>query len=396
MKSTFESCNNLEKFNMHGFNLNNLASVNKVFSGTRISNIDMKEFNLEKIEDLSYMFAYLDIEEFNLKGMNTQNVKNMSYMFYGALFKKIELNNLYTKNVIDMSHMFSHCESLTSLNLEGMDESRELELRSEDKWILTKLNKTIKEVTKYMDKYDFNAASSHLYNFVYDDFCSQYLEMSKVTLNGEDLKAKEATYQTLYKALKDIILLIYPYTPFIGEELYQALPEHLESIMLESYPKASKKEINTEHDKEVELLFGIIRDIRNYKIENKLAPNAQLNIKANLKINVFSSFALYLNRFSFSNVEFSNAPLISTSGELLVYDDGDVLIESNQNKDELIATIKHEIEVEENEIKRCNNMLNNPNFLAKAPKEKVDNEKSKLETHLANLASLKEKLEKLK
>ena len=121
MKSTFESCNNLEKFNMHGFNLNNLASVNKVFSGTRISNIDMKEFNLEKIEDLSYMFAYLDIEEFNLKGMNTQNVKNMSHMFYGALFKKIELNNLYTKNVIDMSHMFSHCESLTSLNLEGID-----------------------------------------------------------------------------------------------------------------------------------------------------------------------------------------------------------------------------------------------------------------------------------
>ncbi|MBE6142060.1 MAG: valine--tRNA ligase [Erysipelotrichaceae bacterium] len=265
-----------------------------------------------------------------------------------------------------------------------------------DQWLINRLNKTITNVTKNMDKYDFNAASSHLYNFVYDDFCSQYLEMSKVTLNGEDLKAKEATYQTLYKALKDIILLIYPYTPFIGEELYQALPEHLESIMLESYPKVSKKEINTEHDKEVELLFSIIRDIRNYKIENKLAPNAQLNIKANLKINVFSSFALYLNRFSFSNVEFSNAPLISTSGELLVYDDGDVLIESNQNKDELIATIKHEIEVEENEIKRCNNMLNNPNFLAKAPKEKVDNEKSKLETHLANLASLKEKLEKLK
>jgi valyl-tRNA synthetase len=265
-----------------------------------------------------------------------------------------------------------------------------------DQWIINRLNETIKNVTMNMDKYDFNAASNHLYNFVYDDFCSQYLEMSKVTLNGEVAKAKEATYQTLYKALKDIILLIYPYTPFIGEELYQALPEHLESIMLESYPKVSKKEINTEHDKEVELLFGIIRDIRNYKIENKLAPNAQLNIKANLKINVFSSFTLYLNRFSFSNVEFSNAPLISTSGELLVYDDGDVLIESNQNKDELIATIKHEIEVEENEIKRCNNMLNNPNFLAKAPKEKVDNEKSKLETHLANLASLKEKLEKLK
>ena len=143
------------------------------------------------------------------------------------------------------------------------------------------------------------------------------------------------------------------------------------------------------------MLFNIIRDIRNYKIENHLAPNLNLNIKANLKINVFSSFGLYLNRFTFSNVEFSDSPLISTSGELLVYDEGDVLIESSQNKDELIAMIKKEIETEEKEIARCNGMLSNPNFLAKAPKDKIDNEKAKLETHQANLVSLKEKLSKL-
>lgn len=265
-----------------------------------------------------------------------------------------------------------------------------------DSYVLNRLNKTIVNVTKNMDKYDFNAASNHLYNFVYDDFCSQYLEMSKVTLNGEDIKAKEATYQTLFYCLKNIIKLIYPYTPFIAEELYQALPIHLNSIMEETYPTVNEEIKDSTSDKEVELLFDIIKDVRNYKIENHLAPNAKLNIKVHLKTNVFSSFEIYLNRFTFSNVEFINETSDKEIGDLLVHDNAEVIIANDINKDELIATLKKEIEKEEQEIARCNGMLNNQNFLAKAPKEKIDNEKAKLQTHLDNLAHLKDNLAKIK
>ena len=86
-----------------------------------------------------------------------------------------------------------------------------------DQWIINRLEKTIQNVTTNMDKYDFNAASTHLYNFVYDDFCSQYLEMSKVALNSNDESLANNTRRVLVECLKNIILLIYPYTPFIAE-----------------------------------------------------------------------------------------------------------------------------------------------------------------------------------
>ena len=263
-----------------------------------------------------------------------------------------------------------------------------------DQWIINRLEKTIKNVTNNMEKYDFNSASGHLYNFVYDDFCSQYLEMSKVTLNGDDLNAKEATYQTLYYCLKSIIMLIYPYTPFIGEEMYLNLPDHKESIMLESYPIYDAKLVNNKVNTQVDLLFSMIKDVRNYKIENKIAPNAKLDLLIYLKIKVFDEFNTYLSRFTFSSVNVTD-DITNKAGDLKVYDNGELLIQSGANAQEIIDKINKEIEIEKNEIKRCENMLNNPNFVNKAPKEKVDLEKEKLAQHKNNLESLEKKLQKL-
>jgi len=262
-----------------------------------------------------------------------------------------------------------------------------------DKWLLTRLNVTIKNVTANMEKYDFNAASSHLYNFVYDDFCSQYLEMSKVKLYGDDA-SKNVTVTVLLKALRTIILLIYPYTPFIAEELYLNLPTHLESVMLESYPKVEKEFIYKDGLEEIELLFEMIRDVRNYKITNQLAPNAKLGLTISLKIKVSEDFKTLLNRFTFSEFEIKD-DLNSLSGELFSYNYGSLLISSGVSKEEAKKKLKKEIAFEKSEIKRSEGMLNNPNFLAKAPKEKVEMEKSKLKLHQDNLKDLEEKLKKL-
>ena len=262
-----------------------------------------------------------------------------------------------------------------------------------DKWLLTRLNLTIKNVTANMEKYDFNAASSHLYNFVYDDFCSQYLEMSKVKLYGDDA-SKNVTVTVLLKALKSIILLIYPYTPFIAEELYLNLPNHLESVMLESYPKVEKEFIFKDGLEEIELLFDMIRDVRNYKITNQLAPNAKLGLSISLKIKVSSDFATLLNRFTFSEFEVKD-DLSTLSGDLFTYNYGSMIISSGVSKEEARDKLEKEIAFEKSEIKRSEGMLNNPNFLAKAPKEKVETEKAKLKLHQDNLKELEEKLKKI-
>jgi valyl-tRNA synthetase len=246
-----------------------------------------------------------------------------------------------------------------------------------------------------MEKYDFNAASTHLYNFVYDDFCSQYLEMSKVSLSSNDEKSIKTTHQVLYKCLKSIILLIYPYTPFIAEELYLSLPEHLESIMLESYPLLEEKLIDKSVNDEVNMLFTMIKDVRNYKIENKLAPNAQLNLFLNLKIKVFDAYLTYLKRFTFSDIQVINEEILSKRGELKIYDFGDMLIDNQAGRGEIIARINKEIEETKNEIARAEKMLSNESFIAKAPQEKIELEKSKLNKHKDNLQSLLEKKEKL-
>ena len=263
-----------------------------------------------------------------------------------------------------------------------------------DKWIINRLNTTIKNVTMNMDKYDFNAASNHLYNFVYDDFCSQYLEMSKVALNSDNEESKNTTKAVLLKCLKNIILLIYPYTPFIAEELYCSLPTHLESIMLETYPKYDKKLFDDSKDYQVELLFNLIKDVRNYKIENKLAPNANLDLSLLLKEEMFDGFLAYLKRFSFSEVKLLNKDQ-HVEGESHIYNEAELYIASGIDKAELLAKLDKDIEALNNEIKRCENMLNNPNFTSKAPEAKVALEREKLAKHQENLQVLLEKRKKI-
>ncbi|MCQ2802085.1 MAG: valine--tRNA ligase [Bacilli bacterium] len=261
-----------------------------------------------------------------------------------------------------------------------------------DKWILDRLMNTIKNVSINMEKYDYNAASSHLYNFVYDDFCSQYLEMSKVALNSDDLTKKNNTYQVLHKCLKTIVLLIYPYTPFIAEELYLNLPEHKESIMLEAYPEVEKGFISSSQNKEINLLFDLIKEVRNYKITNKIAPNAALDLFIKLKIEVSEDFKVYLDRFSFSHTEIVTS---LPEGDLYSYNDADMVIKNNANIEQVKAKLAQDIEKEKAEIARGKNMLNNPNFVSKAPAEKVKLEQDKLKQHEDNLKSLVDKLEKI-
>ena len=165
--------------------------------------------------------------------------------------------------------------------------------------------------------------------------------------------------------------------------------------MLESYPKYDASIVDNSKDYQVELLFNLIKDVRNYKIENKLAPNANLELSLLLKEPVFDDFFNYLKRFSFSNINIIKDSKDHKSGESHVYHEAELYIVNEAGKDEMKARLNKEIESLNNEIKRCQNMLNNPSFLAKAPAEKVSLEREKLQKHLDNLKVLEEKLQNL-
>ena len=202
------------------------------------------------------------------------------------------------------------------------------------------------------------------------------------------------TRTILLKALKSIILLIYPYTPFIAEELYLNLPSHLESVMLESYPKVEEEYLDNSADQEIELLFSMIKEVRNYKITNQLSPSAKLGISVSLKMPVGNDFFVYLNRFTFSNCELKE-DLTNLSGELYSFNFGSLIITSGVKKEEIKMKIEKDIEFELSEIARSEKMLNNPNFISKAPQEKIEMERSKLELHQNKLKDLREKLAKI-
>ena len=259
------------------------------------------------------------------------------------------------------------------------------DLKPLEKDIISKLSKTIKNVTACMDRYEYSMASSHLYNFVYDDFCSSYLELSKVALQSDDEQYKNIVKSVLLKVLKEIIIMIYPYAPFIGEELYLALPEHGKSIMKENYPTpfvdGDDNSLQT-----VTNLYKMIQDVRTYKVNNKLAPNYKLKLVIDSNLELFTDFDKYLSRFAFAKeVCFSN----SSKGVKYVYQDMNMYIEDDISVEEKEAKKQKDIAFLESEIARAEKMLSNPNFVNKAPKEKVECEKAKLEEYKKRLTLLK-------
>ena len=276
-------------------------------------------------------------------------------------------------------------------NLEAKDVDKK-KLLLVDKYILTKLENVIKRITKAMDSYEYGIASNLLYNFVYDDYCSFYLEMSKVTLKDEN-SYKEGTYFTLLYTLKAVLMMIYPFSPFISEEIYLNLPVHKDSIMLESYPEFDKSLVFNSSIKKVEALKAAIEAIRQYKVNNSLAPNEALDIS--LKANFdFKPLSKYLSRYSFAK----SLTLVKEDKEgtsSIVLPELTLFIEDSVNKDELKAKLTKDLEKIESELKRSESMLSNERFLSKAPKQKVDLEKEKFEMYKTQFEEIKKKLENL-
>ncbi len=157
------------------------------------------------------------------------------------------------------------------MNISSLKKIELVDLSPEDKWILTKYNKVIKTITKHMDKYDFNIVGTELYNFIYDDFCSNYIEMAKYTIG------KDSTKSVLCYVLTGILKMLHPFMPFVTEEIYQLLPiKDAESIMISKYPEYNKKQIFIIEEDSVNDAIEFIKSFRNVKTENSMTKDLKV------------------------------------------------------------------------------------------------------------------------
>ena len=253
---------------------------------------------------------------------------------------------------------------------------------SADKWILYKLNVTIKEVNTYLKKYELGMANAKLYDFIWSDFCDWYIELTKPALYGDSKRRKNETLAVLTYVLKQILKLIHPFTPFITERIWKEMGEE-GFIMLRSYPVYSKKFAFTAEYRRFERVKEIIRAVRNVRSEMNVQPSKKINLCVSGEAeNYLKRNEVYLKKLA--NVE--NVVYVRSKAEVegkfvsIVAADAEIYIPLGDlvDFDQETARLQKELKNIENEIRRSEGMLSNPGFVAKAPEALVESEKKKL------------------
>ena len=274
-------------------------------------------------------------------------------------------------------------------------------LNLSDQWILNRLNDVIISVDENMDKYEFVNVGSELYNFIWDDFCSWYIELSKVHLNSDNDQEKRATQETLVYVLNSIVRLLHPFMPFVTEEIYQSMPHLEETICIAKWPIVNEKFNNSIINDQFAYLFDVVKGIRNmratYVIKNSIEIAYSIQTKDSSLSDLLKDLAPYIYKLCHArcigyNVETSSnvATEMIKGGNALIIELGDYIDLAAEKK-----KMEAELKKLEGEIKRCQGMLSNPNFVSKAPQQKVDVEKAKLADYQSKYDAVLEKLKNI-
>ncbi|WP_400254952.1 valine--tRNA ligase [Spiroplasma endosymbiont of Cleonymus obscurus] len=254
-----------------------------------------------------------------------------------------------------------------------------------DQWILQELNQLIIYVEQYMEKYEFVLVVKALSNFIWNKYCSWYIELNKVNLQNQEQQSN--SLQTLYYVLQQIIIMVHPFIPFITEAIYEEMG-YKNSILTNKFPKVKVMEKTKDVTQFVEILIEIIGNIREIRKELNLSLKLPLTIHINttnsffeLEKNTLNPYLLQLTNSQI--VTISDSPLSVNNKIIKIINSAVIEINVSNlfNKEEQLAKLKEELVYIENEIKRSKDILSNQQFLAKAPPTKVEIEKQKLEKY---------------
>ena len=279
-------------------------------------------------------------------------------------------------------------------------------LELEDKWILKRLNNVIEEVTKNLDNYEIGLAASRIENFIWEEYCDWYIEFAKLRLYGEDEEAKADVKKVLLYVLNKMIALLHPFMPFITEEIYSALPDKKDMLIVENWPRFEEKFEFIDEESTVNSAIEAITAIRNQR--------ATLNVGAKTKQDLIilaenESYKSLLDELKDQFVNLANASDVKVllkeeynedkEGLVnLVFNEFAVLmsLDDLMDYDKERARLNDEIKRLESEIKRASGKLNNQNFVNKAPETVVNEEREKLADYQDLLEKTKASLEEIR
>ena len=325
----------------------------------------------------------------------TGNAPGNDMRFY---YERVEANRNFANKVWNASRFIM-------MNMEGKEVTDASDsLEPVDKWIISKLNSLVKEVTDNMENFELGIAVQKIYDFIWDEFCDWYIEMVKPRLyNSDDTASQNAALWTLKTVLVDALKLLHPYMPFITEEIFCTIQSEEESIMISKWPEYSEARNFASEEKAIEIIKEAVRGIRNVRTEMNVAPSKKAHVYVvSEKEDIRKTFEE--GRLFFATLSYASDVSVQTDKNGIADDAVSVVI-ANANiyiPFAELVDIKQEIERLEKESKRLdgelarvNGMLSNERFLSKAPESKIAEEKEKLSKYTQMKQQVVERLAQL-
>ncbi len=325
----------------------------------------------------------------------TGNAPGNDMRFY---WERVEASRNFANKVWNASRFIMM--NIEKADVKDVDLSK---LTLADRWILSKVNTLAKDMTENLDKYELGIAASKVYDFVWEEFCDWYIEMVNPRLYNDEDETKAAALWTLKTVLINALKLLHPYMPFVTEEIFTNLQDAEESIMVSDWPVFNEEWNFAADEKAVDTIKDAVRGIRNLRAEMNV-PNSK---KATVYVvsekeevrNIFEDAKVF-----FATLGFASEVLVQSDKSGIADDAVSTVIQDAVVYMPFAELVDIEKEVErlskeqkklQGEIKRCEGMLNNPNFVGKAPAAKIEEEKAKLEKYKGMLVTVEERLTQL-
>ena len=327
----------------------------------------------------------------------TGNAPGNDMRFY---YEKVEANRNFANKVWNASRFIM-------MNMEGKEITvpAASELEPVDKWILSKCNTLVKDVTENMENFDLGIAVQKVYDFIWDEFCDWYIEMVKPRLyNSDDAKSQNAALYTLKSVLIDALKLLHPYMPFITEEIFCTLQSEEESIMISKWPEYSEDKNYPKEEKDIEIIKEAVRGIRNIRTEMNVAPSKKATVYVVSEDDGIRS-TFEEGKLFFATLSYASEVLVQKDKTGIADDAVSVMIAGAALYIPFAELVDIQAEIERlekeekrlaGEIARCEGMLKNEKFISKAPEAKVAEEKEKLAKYTNLAEQVKARLAQLK
>ena len=271
----------------------------------------------------------------------------------------------------------------------------------EDKWILSKANTAVKEITDCMEKYEFGVAIQKIMELIRDEICDWYIEMIKPRLYDMTNETRDEALYTLNEILKISLKLLHPFMPFITEEIYMNLKHNDESIMISAWPKYDEKNNYKQEEEDIELIKEVIKNTRNIRANMNVAPSRKASmIFVTENSRVIEEGKSFIEKLASADkiiIQKDKSGISDTAVSIAapgmeIYIPFDELVDIDKE----IERLEKELLTYQNEIKRVEKMLSNEGFVAKAPASKIEEEKAKKVKYEELLAKTEERISSLK